>query len=192
MPAHRVKARQRQTEHGARSQALRVLLPASGNFSDGIFVSGGVSCGYCSTISPPTDALPLLHTALISPRLTSRHATEPPVASSSLLSASGSYMNKTMSNFQTIPSRLCKKEKNTKLIHIVEMHNSLMRCQSTRRRLWNELKPLYLQIAMKAFGVKKQQIPKGKARSGGSKPSRPISPPSLLVSLRVSKVSRTS
>lgn len=168
------------------------LPPASGNFSDGIFVSGGVSCGYCSTISPPTDALPLLHTALISPRLTSRHATEPPVASSSLLSASGSYMNKTMSNFQTIPSCLCKKEKNTKVIHIVEMHNSLMWCQSTRRRLWNELKPLYLQIAMKACSVKKQQIPKGKARSGGSKPSRPISPPSLSVSLRVSKVSRTS
>lgn len=59
-----------------------LLQPVSGNFSDEIFVSGGASCGYCSTISPPSDVLLLLYTALISPRLTSRHAREPPADSS--------------------------------------------------------------------------------------------------------------
>lgn len=82
LPARRVKARQRQTGSGAAFASTQSFLPPeSGNFSDGIFVSGGASCGYCSTVSPPTDALLLLHTALISPRLTSRHATEPPADS---------------------------------------------------------------------------------------------------------------
>ncbi|CAB1421017.1 unnamed protein product [Pleuronectes platessa] len=58
-----------------------LLQCESGNFSDEIFVSGGASCGYCSTLSPPTDVLLLLYTALISPRSTSRHAREPPAAS---------------------------------------------------------------------------------------------------------------
>lgn len=49
---------------------------------DEMFVSGGASRGYCSAISPPTDGLPPLYTALISPRLTSRHARELPADSS--------------------------------------------------------------------------------------------------------------
>lgn len=53
-----------------------LLQLVSGNFSDEIFVSGGASCGYCSTVSPLTEVLLLLYTALISPRLTSRHARE--------------------------------------------------------------------------------------------------------------------
>lgn len=58
------------------------LQSVSGNFSDEIFVSDSASCGYCSTISPPTDGLLPLCTALIFPHLTSRHARELPADSS--------------------------------------------------------------------------------------------------------------
>ena len=143
-----------------------LLQPVCGNFSDEIFVSGGASCGYCSTLSAPH---PMSSCCSIQPlSLLAWLPATPESFQQTPLSASWIKQpptSKTMAAF-------CR----VSLCFIKTNHAALWGvagCKSMQTQpVWKELKPLYLQMTIKACGSWSniQQMTSCEAWSGGSSP----------------------
>lgn len=120
-----------------------LLQPVCGNFSDEIFVSGGASCGYCSTLSAPH---PMSSCCSIQPlSLLAWLPATPESFQQTPLSASWIKQpptSKTMAAF-------CR----VSLCFIKTNHAALWGfagCKSMQTQpVWKELKPLYLQMTIK-------------------------------------------